>query len=81
MRENPSRVKEDGVLAFTSALWQYMTPTDPAPSAHDVVTGRWEPNASDLQNGIGRSFGLTTQILYGEDECNSNRSVVRFEIY
>lgn len=37
--ENPDLVHEDGYLAFASALWVYMTPEDPRPSMHDVMTG------------------------------------------
>ena len=74
LRNNPDIVSEKGNQAFASALWQFMTPTDPAPSIHDIVFGRWEPNDSDLEQGLERSFGLTTKILYGDEECGTARA-------
>ena len=68
----PDTVADYGHPAFTSALWRYMTPNSPNPSVHDVVIGRWEPNSSDNEAGITRSFGTSINILYGSDECGSN---------
>ena len=45
--ENPDLVHEDGFLAMSAGLWFYMTPQDPKPSMHDVMTGFFEPNAAD----------------------------------
>lgn len=81
LRKSPEIVSEKGNQAFASALWQFMTPTDPAPSIHDIVFGRWEPNDSDLEQGLERSFGLTTKVIYGDEECGTARAIQRFEIY
>ena len=40
-----------------------MTPQYPKPSAHEVVTGFFEPNAVDIQNSVGNDFGTTIAIF------------------
>ena len=40
-----------------------MTPHFPKPSAHDVITGIFEPNQRDLDFGIGNDFGTTIAIM------------------
>merc|ERR1712060_668063 len=40
-----------------------MTPQDPKPSIHDVMTGFFEPN------DIGANFATTTNIINGGQEC------------
>ena len=48
-----------------------MTPAEPKPSMHDVVTGYWEPNDEDLKANIDNSgFGTTINIINGAEECN-----------
>ena len=68
--EEPDLVHEDGFLAIASSLWFYMTPMKPKPSMHDVMTGFFEPNQADLDNGLDVSFGTTINIINGENECN-----------
>ena len=54
-----------------------MTPPSPAtPSAHDVVTGFWVPNAADEDSGyaenqyvIHNCFGITIAIMSGDEIC------------
>jgi len=45
---NPGRVSSEGNVAAAAGIWFYMTPQDPKPSMHDVVTGFFTPNAVDL---------------------------------
>lgn len=45
---DPGKVASDGILAFESALWFYMTPQSPKPSMHDVTTGYYNPSAYDV---------------------------------
>lgn len=45
--EHPEKVAQDGYTAFSSGLWFYMTPQNPKPSMHDVVTGLFTPNRED----------------------------------
>lgn len=54
-----------------SALWFYMTPQSPKPSMHQVVTGSFVPNESDIAAGISNGFGATINIINGLKECNS----------
>lgn len=69
--ENPDLVHEDGYLAFASSLWIYMTPEDPKPSMHDVITGFYQLNEIDVENGItAGSFGTTVNIIGGSNECD-----------
>ena len=60
---NPDLLLESDELGFISALWLYMTPQYPKPSAHEVVTGFFEPNAVDIQNSVGNNFGTTIAIF------------------
>ena len=68
---NPDLLHEDGSLAMASGIWFYMTPQDPKPSMHDVMTGFFVPNAVDQAANIGATFGTTTNIINGALECNS----------
>lgn len=81
--ENPELVHEDGSLAMTAGIWFYMTPQDPKPSMHDVMTGFFVPNSSDAAAGIGADFGTTTNVINGGFECGngSTKSVSRGEYY
>ena len=67
--ENPDLVHQDGALAMTAAIWFFMTPQDPKPSMHDVMTGFYVPNASDLAKNFTATFGTTINILNGGHEC------------
>ena len=67
---------------MTSALWYYMTPQFPKPSAHDVITGIFEPNDDvDKKNNVGHDFGTTIDIMAQDktdqttDECNIGGNV------
>jgi len=83
--ENPELVGTDGFLAMAAAIWFYMNPQDPKPSMHDVMTGFFEPNSADDNNGITASFGTTTNVINGGIECGQNpensKSASRGEYY
>jgi len=83
--ENPDLVHEDGFLAMAAGIWFYMTPQDPKPSMHDVMTGFFEPNAIDINGGITATFGTTINIINGGHECNrtpeSSKAASRAEYY
>jgi hypothetical protein len=66
----PELVATDGVLAFKTALWFWMTPQSPKPSCHDVMTGQWAPSAADLAAGRRPGFGQTINIINGGVECS-----------
>lgn len=45
--DNPEHVSVDGYVSMSAALWQYMTKQSSAtnPSAHQIMTGFFEPNS------------------------------------
>jgi len=75
--KNPKMIENDPVLAFETAIWFWMTPETTKPSAHDVMIGKWQPNATDKAEGRTPGFGMTVNIINGPVECNKgdNRSM------
>ena len=67
---NPDLVQTDPVVAFKTAIYFWMTPQPNRPSAHDVMIGKWQPSAADRAKGRIPGFGMTTNIINGEVECN-----------
>lgn len=67
--KDPDSVAREGYIAMAAGIWFYMTPQDPKPSMHDVMTGNFEPNSIDNENNIKASFGTTTNIINGGLEC------------
>jgi len=65
----PDKVLENGVVAFETALWFWMTAHPPEPSPHDVMTGGWVPDSSDVSSGRLAGFGMVTNIVNGGIEC------------
>ena len=65
----PGLVTSDGAISFSTALWFWMTPQMPKPSAHDVMIGTWTPSADDLAKGRKPGFGMTINIINGGIEC------------
>ncbi|PHT56401.1 Basic endochitinase [Capsicum baccatum] len=66
---NPDAVANDAVVSFKTALWFWMTPQQPKPSAHDVITGRWRPSGADSSAGRVPGYGVITNIINGGIEC------------
>lgn len=66
---NPDKIFEEGGTAFLTALWFWMTPQNPKPSCHDVMSGAWNPSSSDSSAGRKPGFGMTTNIINGGIEC------------
>lgn len=71
---NPDLVTSDGVTAFRTALWFWMTTQAPKPSCHDVMTGGYVPTASDVAGNRLPGFGLTVHVINGGIECGYARS-------
>ncbi len=67
---NPEQVATNPEYAIATALWFWMTPQAPKPSAHDVMVGNWIPSAQDTAQGRVPGFGMTTNIINGGIECN-----------
>ena len=72
---NPELVETDPVVAFKTALYFWMTPQTFKPSAHDVITGKWHPNAADKAAGRTPGFGMVINIINGEVECGKGEKV------
>lgn len=67
---NPDLIENDPVVAFKTAIYFWMTPQMPKPSAHDVMIGKWHPSADDKAAGRVPGFGMTINIINGQIECN-----------
>ena len=65
--EKPDLLATDGALSMMASLWFYMTPQDPKPSMHDVMTYFYEPNSIDKAGNYGPTFGTTTNIMKRND--------------
>jgi hypothetical protein len=75
--KNPELVETDPVVAFKTAIWFWMTPETEKPSAHDVIIGKWHPNADDSAKGRKPGFGMTINIINGDVECNKGNDDIR----
>jgi len=70
--QHPQLVSTDPVLSFASAIWFWMTPQFPKPSCHDIMIGKWIPNANDSTKGRLPGFGATVNVINGGVECDVN---------
>lgn len=66
---DPDLVVRDPVVGWLTALWFWMTPQAPKPSAHEVMVGAYTPSAADMAAGRLPGFGLTVDIINGGLEC------------
>ncbi|MDF2433459.1 MAG: basic endochitinase [Mucilaginibacter sp.] len=71
---NPALVETDPVVAFKTAIYFWMTPQTYKPSAHDVMIGKWAPNAADKAAGRTPGFGMTINIVNGAVECGKGEN-------
>jgi hypothetical protein len=71
---DPDKVENDAVVAFKVAIWFWMMPETHKPSAHDVMIGKWRPNAVDKTKGRTPGFGMTINIINGAVECNKGEN-------
>ncbi|SEO50601.1 glycoside hydrolase family 19 protein [Niastella yeongjuensis] len=67
---NPEKVVQDGIVAFETGIWFWMTQQSPKPSCHDVmIPGKFNPTANQTAAGIKPGFGATINIINGGIEC------------
>lgn len=71
---NPDLIEQDPVTAFKAAIYFWMTPQTHKPSAHDVMIGKWQPNAMDKSKGRTPGFGMTIVII-NPIECNQGENM------
>jgi basic endochitinase B len=67
--KDPNLVQHDPVVAFETAIYFWMTPQTHKPSAHDAMTGKWQPTATDKAANRISGFGETINIINGPIEC------------
>lgn len=67
---DPGKITADGKLGFITALLFWMTPQDPKPSNHDIMTEQWTPTAEQLAKGLVPGFGATIMVINGGQEAN-----------
>jgi predicted chitinase len=66
----PELVLSSGDIAFMTAIWYWMYPQGTIPASHDIMTGKWKPNAADIAAGRDKSrFGATINVVNGAQEC------------
>ena len=70
---NPELVSTDAAISFMTAIWFWMTPQSPKPSAHDVIAGNWTPTVDDIEGGRIAGLGMTINIINGGVECGLGR--------
>lgn len=73
--DHPELLSKDPVLSFASAIWFWMTAQFPKPSCHDIMIGKWTPNADDIQKGRLPGFGATVNVINGGVECGSGSDI------
>ncbi|XP_044443092.1 basic endochitinase A-like isoform X2 [Triticum aestivum] len=66
---NPNLVVVNPTVSFETAMWFWMTEQPPKPSSHAVITGQWNPSATDRAAGRVPGFGVITNIINGGMEC------------
>ena len=71
--DNPDLVIQDAALAFQTAIWFWMTPQYPKPSAHNVMVGKWVPNDLDKTKNRVPGLGMTVNIINGGVECGQGK--------
>lgn len=83
MLEDPDKILNDSVVAFTSAIWFWMTPQGYKPACHDVMVGNWIPQPVDIEANRVPGFGLTLNII-NAPQCGTDpqdQTVRRYKYY
>ena len=81
---DPDLLIKDAVVSFASAIWFWMTAQKPKPSCHDIICGKWQPTAVDIQDGRLPGFGATVNVINGGLECGvpaGDKTNYRYEYY
>lgn len=83
MLQDPDKISNDSVVAFTSAIWFWMTPQGYKPACHDVMVGGWTPQSVDLEANRVPGFGLTLNII-NAPQCGTDpqdQTTKRYKYY
>lgn len=78
---NPDEVHQNGVTAFKSAIWFWMTPQCPKPSCHQVMQETFDESAGTyVQPKMSKKgFLHTVNIINGGVECRSTTNAVKVQ--
>lgn len=74
--DNPELVA-DTWYNLASAVFFFMYPQPPKPSMLHVIDGTWVPNAQDVNDGLVKGFGVTTNIINGGVECGGSTEIAQ----
>ena len=88
--KNPDLLTQEPLTGISASLWFWNRTTlgwgdstDPPekPSAHDVMTHKWEPTEHDIKGNrtlapVNRDFGVVINIINGGVECGPSASTV-----
>jgi len=81
---HPELLVKDAELAFASGIWFWVTAQFPKPSCHDVMTGKWVPNAKDSLANRLPGFGAVLNVVNGGIECGNTlypKTRYRYQYY
>ena len=81
---HPELLVKDAELAFASGIWFWVTAQFPKPSCHDVMTGKWVPNAKDSLANRLPGFGAVLNVINGGIECGNSlypKTRYRYQYY
>ncbi|XP_002985308.2 chitinase-like protein 1 [Selaginella moellendorffii] len=70
LMNHPEMVSENATVAFQAAIFKWITPVKPKqPSPHEVMVNKWKPSRNDTLSFRSPGFGMTINIMAGDDEC------------
>lgn len=72
---HPDLLISNPELSFATAIWFWVTPQEPKPSCHEVISGKWVPTTTDSLAGRKPGFGAVMNIVNGGLECGGVESV------
>lgn len=76
----PELVSTDAKISFMTAVWFWMTPQSPKPSAHDVMVGNWMPTQNEITLNRLPGLGMTINIINGGVECGTNSDSEKLQV-
>lgn len=65
----PGMVANNATVAWATAIWWWVTPQKPNPSAHSVIVGEYKLTKEDLLGFRYLGFGYTINLIDGPVEC------------
>lgn len=66
---HPELLSQNETIAWSAAMWYWMTPAKTRPSPHDIMIGKWVPTKVDTLALRKPGFGMTINVKTGDEEC------------